>query len=88
MVELRHSRSHVPTMGTPEANGSDDAQLDIVHLFRIPDRYLRSVHLERDFDDSPVARPLRPDASDAGVVLSGSGGPSTWVGKPSMESYG
>ena len=51
VVELRHSRSHVPTMGAPEANGSDDAQLDIVHLFRIPDRYLRSVHLERDFDD-------------------------------------
>ena len=51
MVKLRHSRSHVPTMGAPEANGSNDAQLDIIHLFRIPDRYLRSVHLERDFDD-------------------------------------
>lgn len=38
-------------MGAPESNGSDDGQLDIVHLFRIPDRYLRSVHLERDFDN-------------------------------------
>ena len=52
MAEMKQSTSIRPTLGVPGSNGSNDAQLNIVDLFRVPERFMRSVHLERDFDDS------------------------------------
>ena len=54
MAEIQESKPFLPTIGAPVLNGSNNAQLDIEQLFRVPERYLRSVHLERDFDDSQV----------------------------------
>lgn len=52
MAEMKQSTSIRPTLGVPGSIGSNDAQLNIVDLFRVPERFMRSVHLERDFDDS------------------------------------
>lgn len=46
--------SFAPTPVTPENPRSTDGVVEgprIVELFRIPTRYLRSIHLERDFND-------------------------------------
>ncbi len=48
MVETRQPES---TQGAMRTNGWNGARPDIVQLFRVPERYLRSIHLERDFDD-------------------------------------
>ena len=52
MAEMKQSTSVRPILGATGANGSNDAQPDIVQLFQVPERFMRSVHLERDFDDS------------------------------------
>ena len=52
MAEMKQPTSNRPTQGAPGANGSNDAHSDIVQLFQVPERFMRSVHLERDFDDS------------------------------------
>ncbi len=52
MAEMKQSTSVQPTLSAPEANGSNDVRPDIVQLFQVPERFMRSVHLERDFDDS------------------------------------
>lgn len=52
MAEMKQPTSIRPTLGAPGANGSNNAKPDIVQLFQVPERFMRSVHLERDFDDS------------------------------------
>ena len=54
MAKRQQSKSLVPTLGAVRTNGSKDAHLNITQLFRVPERYLRSVHLERDFEDPQV----------------------------------
>ena len=51
MVETQQPESTLQTLADMRTNGSRDGQLDIAQLFRVPERYLRSVHIERDFDD-------------------------------------
>ena len=54
MAEMKQSTPIQPTLGAPGTNGSNEAQLDIAQLFQVPERFLRSVHLERDFDDAEM----------------------------------
>ena len=54
MAEMKQSTPIRSSLGPPGANGSNEAQLDIVQLFQVPERYLRSVQLERDFYDAEL----------------------------------
>lgn len=49
MAETRQSQTEA--MAPAGADRLSDERQHIVHLFQTPERYLRSVHLERDFDD-------------------------------------
>ena len=54
MVELELNRRPLRALAHPGTNGSDDARTSIGDVFRVPERYLRSTHLERDFDDTKL----------------------------------
>ena len=52
MAEVQLSKPIPPTSAASKTDSPNDAQRDIAELFRVPERYLRSIHLERDFDDT------------------------------------
>ena len=51
MLEPKPSGPALQSVDGLGTNCSNDAHTSIGDLFRIPERYLRSTHLERDFDD-------------------------------------
>ena len=54
MVELERYSRPFRALGRPGTNGSGDARTSIGDVFGVPERYLRSTHLERDFDDTKL----------------------------------
>lgn len=56
---MSEHQSSTPVLLTPEGVRMANTAARVPYicdLFRMPQRYLRSVHLERDFDDTPALR--------------------------------
>ena len=56
MFNLQHPEPTPWGLEDPRTNGINGAQTSIMNLFRVPERYLRSIQIERDFEDTKALK--------------------------------